>query len=159
MSYEDDERLERLRAAMEYQRKRHEEAVLEAAEASLAEVSTTECPPPLSWHPFYQGNTMLLDWLNGTGPLAHCEWNINLPKPRRPVYLTSSEDLYPEAEPSFDVMTMTKQRAWGPAPWVGRPFHYEWYVGTDDLGRQIAGESTIVYEEGLRMWQAMGLHP
>ena len=50
-------------------------------------------------------------------------------------------------ESSVRAVRMTKQRAYGLAPWVGRPFLNEWYVGTDELGRQVAGESRIVYEE------------
>lgn len=156
--YENDERMGRFLEAMEYMRKRDEEHILAAAEQSLAEVHTSDCPPPLTWHPYYRGKTHLLDWLNGVGPLAEAGWSIRLPKPRR-VTMASADDLYPSAELSFDVITMTKQRAWGPAPWTGEPFHYEWYVGTDELGRQIAGDSSIIYEEGVRRWQALGLHP
>lgn len=158
MSYEDDEFIERFSEMAEHARKRHEADVLAAAEQSLTEVSSAECPPPLTWHPYYRAKTFLLDWLNGVGDLTHCEQVIRFPKPRRIAMLRSDEE-FAISEASFDVITMTKQRAWGPAPWTGEPFHYEWFIGTDELGRQIAGESRIVYEEGLRRWQALGLHP
>lgn len=142
MSDEDDERMERFFEAMKHHADRHEADVLSAAEASLSQVSTTDCPPPLTWHPFYRGKTFLIDWLNGASSLP--EWTIKIPVPRRITYASISEDIGPSLA-SMDVLIMTKQRAWGPAPWTGRPFHYEWYVGTDNLGRRIAGESRIVY--------------
>lgn len=157
MSYEDDERMERLREAMEHSRKRHEEEMLAAAEQSLSEISTSDCPPPLTCHPFYRGKTWLIDWLNGDSGLP--EWDIMIPLPTRPLMASFSTDPGPIEMPSVKAARMSKQRAWGPAPWVGEPFHYEWYVGTDELGRRVAGESRIVYEEGIRRWQAMGLHP
>lgn len=125
----------------------YEDEVLAAAEHSLAEISSDECPPPLVWHPYYRGKTFLLDWLNGVGSLAQAGRTVRIPKPKRIAWV-SPDDFDPIAEVSFDVITMTKRRAWGPAPWVGKPFHYEWYVGVDDLGRCIASDSRIVYEEG-----------
>jgi hypothetical protein len=157
VSYEDDERMERFREAMESQRKRHESEMLAVAEQSLTDVSSNECPPPLSWHPFYRGKTWLIDWLNGESSLP--EWDIMIPIPTRPVWASITADPGPIDMPTVKAMRMSKQRAWGPAPWVGKPFHYEWFVGTDELGRRVAGESRIVYEEGIRMFQAMGLHP
>lgn len=45
--------------------------------------------------------------------------------------------------------TLTRRKAFGPAPYVGRPFVYLWYVGEDDLGRMVAGETTwLRYVEG-----------
>lgn len=129
------------------------ERLIAAAEESLARTYSGDCPPPLWWHPYYRGNNWLLDWLNGEGGFAEMT-PIRLPITRR-----SSAAWLGTAAPvdsSFDVMTLTKQRAWGPAPWVGTPFHYEWYVGTDQLGRMVAGESRIVYETGLRLYEQMG---
>lgn len=136
----------------------YEDDLIAAAEQSLAEVGhfyRDGCLPPLYWHPFYRGKTWLLDWLNGEGEFAKVD-PIRFPIIQRATaVLTADADIDPVG-PSFKVMTLTKQRAWGPAPWVGKPFHYEWYVGTDDLGRHIAGESKIVYETGLRLWEQMG---
>lgn len=39
---------------------------------------------------------------------------------------------------------LTIRRAWGPAPYVGRPFVYTWRVATDELGRHIAGWRTQI---------------
>lgn len=142
VTYEDDEFIERFREAMEYQRKRHEAVVLEVAEQSLGQVATDSCPPPLSWHPYYRGKTWLIDWLNGKSDIP--EWDIRIPIiERRSVFAESDIHL---ARPSMRTLHVTKRRAWGLAPWVGRPFHYEWYIGTDELGRHIAGESRIIYE-------------
>lgn len=144
MSYEDDEAMQRFREAMEYAAKRHEDDVLVAAEESLSQVATDDCPPPLSWHPYYRGKTWLIDWLNGNSSLP--EWDIVLPVVQPlSARLIAAEEEFPVGSPSVKVMRMSKQRAWGPAPWVGRPFHYEWFVGKDELGRMCAGESRIVY--------------
>jgi hypothetical protein len=146
MTMSDDADLERVRRMVEYLRKRHEVEVLEAAEHGLAQADTFGvCPPPLSWHPFYRGKTWLIDWLNGKSDLP--EWDIVLPVFNRPMLFTETEpDLM---APTVRTMRMTKRRAWGPAPWVGQPFHYEWNIGTDELGRHIAGESRIVYEDDI----------
>lgn len=51
--------------------------------------------------------------------------------------------------PNPVIQTLTRRTAHGPAPYVGRPFVYQWYVGEDDLGRMVAGETTwLRYVEG-----------
>lgn len=35
----------------------------------------------------------------------------------------------------------------GAAPYVGRPFHYEWDYATDEAGRWVGGPTRIVYDE------------
>jgi hypothetical protein len=46
---------------------------------------------------------------------------------------------------SLDVRTLDVRRAWGPAPYVGRPFAYMWDVAMDEFGRWVAGPSEIKY--------------
>lgn len=149
MSDEDDDLMDQFREAMEHLRKRHEDDVLTAAEQSLAQVVTNDCPPPLSWHPFYRGKPWLIGWLNDADPHLPTD-HLRLPVPRR-ITAMMAADSEPFAMASLDTIILTKQRAWGPAPWVGRPFHYEWNVAKDGLGRMIAGESHIVYEPSPRL--------
>lgn len=150
---EDDGEFERF---VELARRAHEDAVLGELEHSVTQTASDACPPPLTGHPYYQGRQIITDWLNGTSSLP--EWDIMIPKPRRMDLAAFDAESEPIAI-GMDVLTMTKQRAWGGAPWTGRPFHYEWYVGTDNLGRRVAGESRIVYETGLRLWRALGEMP
>lgn len=103
-----------------------------------------DAPPPLEWHPAYRDQTWLLDWLKGdTGyPRDHIVF---------PLYVSgdgpfdSPRDDAPLPIPPMQTITMCKHQAWGPAPYVGRPFVYVWTVGVDDVGRAIAGESSIQY--------------
>lgn len=95
--------------------------------------------PPGEWDPYYNGEEWLREWLRESGR----------PDIRIPVMPTMRWTAAPElfsAEPPA-VLTMTKRKAYGPAPYVGRPFVYVWHVGVDNLGRQIAGESQIVYTD------------
>lgn len=132
-----------MRQLVDRLRKVHEAKVLESAERSLAQATTYgDCPPPLSWHPFYRGKTWLIDWLNGKSDLP--EWDIVLPATTQ---VSALADMTEDPIPMMRTMRMTKRRAWGQAAWTGRPFHYEWYVGTDEVGRHVAGESRIVYED------------
>lgn len=94
----------------------------------------TAPPAPLEWHPWYRGKAWLLMWLESdehtcvipvAGPVRFREWDA--------------------VSPSFSRVTMTKQTAYGPAPYVGDPFMYLWTVGTDEYGRSIASEARIDY--------------
>lgn len=114
---------------------------LEGCERSVM----TEPPPPLEWHPAYRGKTWLLDWLEQTGPYADL-YTIKLPV-MRPLKFTTAVE--PEPDTIVDhVITMTRHKATGLAPYVGRPFVYLWYVGVDNLGRAIASDSHIAYLDG-----------
>jgi hypothetical protein len=100
-------------------------------------------PAPLEWHPWYRNKTWLLDWLEHRGPYADLDV-LRVPVPRR---LSFTLDVAPSStEPAMSIRVLTRRKACGPAPWTGRPFFYAWTVGTDDLGRHIAGDSRIVYE-------------
>jgi hypothetical protein len=52
-----------------------------------------------------------------------------------------------ESEPDLVPMTLIRCMAWGPAPYVGRPFVYVWQFATDELGRAVAGDSYIFYTD------------
>ena len=104
---------------------------------------------PLEWHPYYRNKTHLLDWIEGRAT-GYDSDSIRIPIISRRIYFS------PEIEmetanymPDLKVITMTRHKAIAPAPYVGRPFCYVWYVGVDNLGRQIAGDCKIVYMDGL----------
>lgn len=101
-----------------------------------------EPPMPLEWHPWYRDKTWLLDWLNGaTGyPASHVK--IPVVPPLRVAYSVNPED-----SATLNTVTLTKHRAQGWAPYVGRPFVYAWTVAVDELGRGIANDSERVYVE------------
>lgn len=103
-------------------------------------------PPPLEWHPYYRDMTWLLDWLHGQGQYGQLH-DIRIPRPVNLVASMRPDELYP-SQPDPEPIVMTRHRAVGPAPYVGDPFHYEWPVGRDHLGRYIAGEMRMVYERG-----------
>lgn len=46
----------------------------------------------------------------------------------------------PSAEPTPAPVVLTRRRCAGTAPYVGRPFHYEWWAARDEYGRCIAGD-------------------
>ena len=102
----------------------------------------TAPPAPLEWHPAYRDQTWLLDWLEGRGgwPAHHIRLPI-VPPLRFHAY---DPDAPITVEPVRDRI-LTKQRAWGAAPYVGRPFAYWWYFATDELGRSIAGDTRMRY--------------
>jgi hypothetical protein len=100
-------------------------------------------PTPLEWHPFYQDRAWLLDWLEGRGTYSGDSIRV----PVMPRLHVSFTELEPDviAQPTIRALTLTKQRAFGPAPYVGQPFAYVWPCAVDELGRAIAGDAKIVY--------------
>ena len=106
-------------------------------------------PVPLEWHPAYRGYTELLEWLNKPdGPHT-----LKVPRIKPVAATMNPVALYP-VEPSPEPWLLTKRKATGPAPYVGRPFAYWWRFATDQLGRAIAGESFIVYDAVGPRWLA-----
>lgn len=97
-------------------------------------------PIPLEWHPFYGEHAGLLDWLNQPGG-SHAVMVART----EPMRITAI-DLDPMAADPEPWM-LSKRKAFGLAPYVGRPFVYAWQFATDQLGRAIAGESRIVYRD------------
>lgn len=103
----------------------------------------TAPPAPLEWHPAYRDQTWLLDWLEGRGEHpTHCIQFPIVPAMRaiEPHDESSTTEMLP-------MRTLTKQRAWGAAPYVGLPFRYEWFFATDELGRTISGEARLRYAD------------
>lgn len=100
---------------------------------------------PLEWHPYYRNRTYLLDWLDGGQPPYD---TIVVPIVQRIRFTQIAPTAMTTSEPDFHRLTLTKYRAWGRAPFVGRPFAYVWNVGIDQYGRQIAGDARIQYTDG-----------
>lgn len=105
----------------------------------------TPVPMPLEWHPAYTDMVdLLLDWIEGRGQFAD-RHVIKYPKPTRPAAVAmSAYDTVP-IEPLPRPLTLTKHKCAGAAPYVGRPFRYEWWAAEDDAHRWIAGDARIVY--------------
>jgi hypothetical protein len=101
----------------------------------------TKPPAPLEWHPAYRDRTGLIDWLNETGPMAKSN-HVVLPVMPRIRFLAGPE---PDLSMINRTIILTRRRAFGLAPYVGRPFVYEWWFATDELSRGIAGESRMAY--------------
>lgn len=96
--------------------------------------------PPGACHPAYREMTWLRDWLNGT--VLPGQQRVDVPRvPRLNPTLTGHWDV----EPQISRHTLHKKKAAGLAPYVGDPFVYVWYVGTDELGRSVAGDAMIRY--------------
>lgn len=106
--------------------------------------TTTTPPPPLKWHPAYDGHPRLLDWLNDRGPYAGRD-SVKVPRRTRPrmAWTADPSELW-AADSTPWVFVLTRRKAVGRAPYVGDPFHYQWWVARDQLGRSIAGDAWIV---------------
>jgi hypothetical protein len=96
--------------------------------------AVTDVPAPLEWHPAYRDKTWLLDWLNTQSTDV-----IQLPTATSPWYSPAGDEMI--APTVTNVITLTKHRCWGRAPYVGDPFVYVWTVGVDSAGRTIASDS------------------
>lgn len=116
-------------------------------------------PLPLEWHPAYDGDTWLRDWLNGRGPHRdQCTVFVSRVIATPAVDYMSPAELYPTTIEQRH-WTLTRHRCGGPAPYVGRPFRYEWMVGIDELGRGVAGESRRVWDLGRAFTQYLADTP
>jgi hypothetical protein len=83
--------------------------------------------------------TWLRDWLNGD--VYPRQDRVKVAMTHRPASLVSLLHAYPET--SYGYHILRKEKAAGLAPYVGEPFVYIWFVGTDELGRSVAGDATI----------------
>ena len=108
-------------------------------------MSAETAPAPLDWHPAYADRTWLLDWLNGVGPCADRR-EMLLPILPSPLRSWSPDDVGPTVPATLRTRVLTRRLCQGAAPYVGRPFVYQWCAAVDDLGRAIAGESWRVYQ-------------
>lgn len=130
--------------ALERIQRAYETAVLADAERSLAAISAQgsgKPPAPLEFHPFYRAHTWLLDWLNGVTFVG--QHVIEVPRPARWTPFAETDPTAFELPP--DNLRLTRQTAWGRAPYVGNPFVYTWQVASDQYGRWVAGERTVQY--------------
>lgn len=94
---------------------------------------------PDTCHPAYAGRyPWLRDWLNEPDGRDHLV--IMFPRPVR-VWTEADADVTTVPEPPRHMLTRRKAR--GPAPYVGRPYVYQWRVAVDGLGRQVAGSVEI----------------
>lgn len=100
---------------------------------------------PLEWHPWYRDRTYLLDWLTTGRYNGRQQDVLVIPVPISVAYIKDDPSTLDLA---FQQRLLTRRLVARPAPWTGRPFHYRWFVGVDDLGRQIAADSWISYEDG-----------
>jgi hypothetical protein len=73
-----------------------------------------------------------------------------LAKPQHDViYLPYSSPLYADTDPApiapeLRKHILTLRKAAGPAPYVGCPFIYVWYVAEDELGRMVAADDSLI---------------
>jgi hypothetical protein len=111
-------------------------------------------PPDTPMHPgyvdpFYEDRPYVQEWVTEPGP-NFSQTALRIPLIHVPSALYV-ESLSPQL--SFQEIVMYRHRCWGPAPYVGEPFHYEWWVGVDDQSRQVASkEAHIVYEPYPYVW-------
>jgi hypothetical protein len=103
-------------------------------------MNTTPCPPG-EVHPAYAQQARILSaWLNDRGGRDHL--NVH----RQPPMTFDFGPQLGAAPP--DHWLLTRRKAHGPAPYVGRAYVYAWYVGEDSLGRMVAGDAWIQYVDG-----------
>lgn len=107
---------------------------------------TTAVPPPGVWHPAYGDYDELREWLDGRGPYEGRDTIKVSRSTRTAVLMVKPDEMYSQ-DPPPEPFLLTRRRCWGPAPYVGDPFHYQWWSAADQLGRAIAGPSQIVYQQ------------
>lgn len=146
--YEDEERFERAMEDLGRMQDRYEAEVLDNLAADQEDdgrISPDGPIRPLYWHPWYRDRTNLLDWLNANDrDRTLC---VPLPMSRHAFFRNIGDETLPEPV-KRDYLVLTKQHAAAPAPYVGEPFCYSWYIATDQHGRSIASEAQIVYLPG-----------
>src|SRR5262245_6152520 len=105
-------------------------------------------PPPGEVHPWYaqRGDMgVIRDWVDRRGEFG------DLPDLRMPVMpVIRFDDPDPDPSlgvPAFKTVRLTRRKAYSLAPWTHEPYHYEWYVGTDQYGRHVAGEIRVVRDD------------
>lgn len=140
-----ERRFEEAMEALRHCAKRYQDQEIDRLEDDLSGVDpgVGDAPSPLAWHPFYRDKPWLIDWLEGNSSLPSDHLRIPVPSPMR----LFNPEPYPTVPSAMNVVVLTKRKAWGWAPYVGRPFVYVWPCAVDDLGRTIAGDTKIVYIE------------
>lgn len=98
-------------------------------------------PAPLEWHPAYRDRTWLLDWVEGRSSERPADRiHLAVVEPLRFEPYDEAASVIPHKIRSTCLM---RHRAFGLAPYVGRPFRYEWFFADDELGRTIAGDVRV----------------
>lgn len=121
----------------------YERATTERMESHLDDVNPVRpVPSPGEVHPAYSGHGFVLDWINGLHFQDRDQ--LLLPAPATRAQFAMFDETAP-IEPSRPPVVLTRRRAAGPAPYVGRPFVYTWDVATDPWGRAVASEARIQY--------------
>ncbi len=86
---------------------------------------------------------MVIDWINNKGPFVGMyEFRVPVMPVVHLSFLTADVT---RAEPGYKVLRLQKSKAWGVAPYVGRPFVYMWHMATDDYGRHVCSDAWIHY--------------
>jgi hypothetical protein len=99
-------------------------------------------PLPSEVHSWYADKPWVLNWVAGKIPQFD-KYMLRIPViPSVRAYLVENIDTYPSMVREIQ---MTRQQAWGLAPYVGDPFIYTWWVGTDTYGRQVSSGAEIQY--------------
>lgn len=109
-------------------------------------MTPTDRPADPGWvHPDYADTAeYLLRWLD-----------FSLDSWRRIIRPASIEFRLDDPEPvvaSYDSVVLTRHKAVAPAPFVGWPCAYTWYVAADEFGRQVAASADV------RRW-SLGFRP
>ena len=149
---EEDDLLDSYRRALARRAAEHDAQVVEELAAGFEDDGTVAPggpPRPLYWHPFYRDRTELMDWLDSS---SNDRRYIPLPKPIRYANFRQLDEQEIVKPIEHELLTLTKQVAGGPAPYVGEPFMYRWNVATDQYGRSIAGEARIMYRYGFPLY-------
>lgn len=92
---------------------------------------------PDTEHPAYQAQAAMIRHLMETRRGA-----ILLPKlPRAQLFEASASQTVETT--TIETTTLMIRNAYGPAPYVGKPFCYVWRVAVDELERWVAGPAEI----------------
>ena len=85
-------------------------------------------------------------------PYAGSRWLADLPDAKRHPYALAPQRSIPVSavetdpfDPSFTTIVLTRRKAWGPAPYVGAPYVYQWWCLIDEHGQGIGGQAWQEY--------------
>jgi hypothetical protein len=105
----------------------------------------------------YAGKAWLADWLD-----AKRDPYVLIPQPTDLVAWISQggiDTLEDTFAPSFNTITLTRHKCWAPAPYVGAPYRYEWWVAVDEHGLGVGGREAyrqhiLPFSSGFRFTDA-----
>lgn len=117
----------------------HDERTIEAAETSLADITSLLVPMPNTAHP------SLAPYADAVRSIANPL--VRLPKVRMSGFADMSDEPYPTAILP-ETTNLTRKKCAALAPFVGDPRwqqgHYVWAVWVDDAGRHVAADAELV---------------